>query len=572
MKNYLLSISFIFALTVSAFGQTTLLDFETVTDPLVEPFDLTSYESAVANPDGDGSVGKVVKAGSAFWGGINVYFGGDVTFTGTDDKFTIDFYTTNAGINDSILFKFQIFNRYGGVETIEVDGYYSDANDTQVGTWKTLEFALPDGTTGSFNQMVIFFGWDFSTDGDIYYFDNVVAPGYAAYTDTDVTFNITDKFNNATDVKLFIDGVEGTLTKTDNLYTNTTSLAPYTILGGQSIGMYEIVYSHMANGIEMRDTTSLLAGSLTGTQELIQLIIVEELEDGTALAISVGDTPPTIDGTIDAIWSNAKTHTLQERSWWGSPSGLYGSFKVMWDIDNIYLLYVVEDATPYNGNEVAVYENDCVETFFDMNQSATTPYDVDDWQIRSIRALDTWTGSANVTADWGTNVQRAQSMMADDAGYIVELAIPWTSLSATFLPIIGTEFNFDCSTTDVGVGGGARLFRESWTTARDVAYMNTEDFGTLTLSDKTMETAVKNREVTNVTIFPNPATDMVSIRSDVEISSISIVDITGRTVSTLKSVRDFNTVVNVGHLTDGVYLISISDVKGGSSVQKLRVL
>jgi len=555
MKNYLLSISFIFAFALGAIGQTTLLDFETVTDPLIEPFDITSYESAVANPDGDGAVGKVVKAGWAFWGGINIYFGGDVAFTGTDDKFTIDFYTTNAGINDSILFKFQIFNRYGGVETIEVDGYYSDANDTQVGAWKTLEFALPDGTTGSYNQAVIFFGWSFSNDGDEYYFDNIVAPGFTAYENTDVTFNITDKFNNATDVKLFIDGVEGTLAQADNVYSNTSSLAPYTILGGQSTGMYEIVYSHMANEVEVRDTTSLLAGSSSGTQEVIQLIIVEEPEDGTALAISVGDTPPVIDGTVDEVWSNAKTHTLQERSWWGSPSGLYGSFKVMYDIDNIYLLYVVEDATPFNGNEVNVWENDCVETFFDMNQSATTPYDGDDWQIRSIRALDTWTGSANVTDDWGGNVQRAQSAMADDAGYTIEMAIPWTSLSATFLPIVGTEFNFDCSTTDVGTGGGARVFRESWTTNEDIAYMNTSAFGTITLSDLTNEnpgTAVRNSEVSNVSIFPNPATDMVSIRSDVEISSISIIDITGRTLSTLKSVRDFTAVLNVSHLTNGV--------------------
>ncbi len=102
------------------------------------------------------AVGKLVKAGWAFWGGINVYFGGDVVFTGAGDKFTIDFYTENAGINDSILFRFQLFNRYGGVETIEVDAYYTDANDTQVGSWKTLEFALPDGAEGSYNQMVIF--------------------------------------------------------------------------------------------------------------------------------------------------------------------------------------------------------------------------------------------------------------------------------------------------------------------------------------------------------------------------------------------------------------------------------
>ena len=156
MKNLLLFAFAFFMATGFSFGQDTLVAFETVQDPLVEPFDVTSYESAVANPDGPGFVGKVVKAGCCFWGGINIYFGGDIAFTGTNDTFKIDFFTDDAGINDSILFKFQLFNRNGGVETIEVDAYYSDANDTQVGAWKTLEYALPDGTTGSYNQMVIF--------------------------------------------------------------------------------------------------------------------------------------------------------------------------------------------------------------------------------------------------------------------------------------------------------------------------------------------------------------------------------------------------------------------------------
>ncbi len=557
-----------------SFGQITLLDFESVSDPLVEDFDLTSYESAVSNPNGDGAVGKVVKAGWAFWGGVNIYFGGDVVFSGTNDTVMIDFYTTDAGLNDSILFKFQLFNRMGGVETIEVDGFYTDANDTEVGVWKTLKFPLPDGITGSYNQIVIFFGWSYATDGDIYYFDNVVVPGFNAYTDTDVTFNITDKFNNATDVKLFIDGADTPLTQEGNLYSNTTSLAPHTILLGQSTGIYEIVYSHMANGVEIRDTTSLICGSPSGAQELIQLIIVEELEDGTALAISVGGTPPVIDGTVDDVWSNAKTHTLQERSWWGSPTGMYTTWKIMWDIDNLYLLYMVEDATPYNSAPVNAYENDCIETFFDMNQSAGTPYDADDWQIRTIRSLDSWTGSANVTDDWGQDLQRAQSMMAEDAGYIIELAIPWTSLSASFLPLVGKEFNFDASSTDVGAGGGARLFREAWTTNEDKAYNNTVDFGTITLSDKTNEgggTAVENREVAKISLYPNPASEMVTVRSGVEISSIRILDMTGRTVSSISSIHNSTTTVNVSDLAGGVYLINISDMEGGISVRKLRV-
>ena len=570
MKKFITTIMVLSTVAFLAYGQDTLLDFESVTDPLIEPFDVTSYESAVANPDGAGSVGKVVKDGEKFWGGINIYFGGDVQFSGTD-TFKIDFYTADAGTNDSILFKFQLFNRYGGVTTVEVDEFYSDAGDATVGTWKTLEYVLPDTLSGySYNQMVIFFGWSYSSDGDAYYFDNIVAPGFTAYSNTDVTFNITDKFDNATDVKLFVDGAEKTLTKTDNVYSNTTSLAPYTILVGESVGSYEIVYSHVADGSEVRDTTEIFVGNSSGAQEVLQLIIVEEQEDGTALAISVGTTPPTIDGVVDAVWSNANAHSNQERSWWGSPTGMYSTWKVMWDIDNIYMLYIVEDETPYNAN-ANNYENDCVETFFDMNQSATTPYDADDFQIRTIRDLDNWTGSANVDATWAADVERGQ--VADANGYTIEMAIPWLSLSATFLPIADATFNYDVTVADVGALGGARLYRESWGTANDNAYFDTKDFGTVTLSALTNEggTAVKVNEVSNLSVYPNPATGVVSINADNAISMVKIIDMTGRVINTVSNINNNNLEINVSELSSSIYIMEVTDYKGNISTTKLRV-
>lgn len=576
MKNYLLTVLFFMAFAGFAFGMTQVsstvyLDFEDVQDPLIEAFDVTASNVAVENPSGDGYVGEIVKAGWAFWGGINIYFGGDVTFTGTDDKFSVDFYTEDAGINDSILFKFQLFNRYGGVETIEVDAYYTDANDTEVGVWKTLEFPIPDGTTGSYNQMVIFFGWSYSSDGDTYYYDNVTGPSLATYDDTDVTFTITDKFNNATGVGLFVDGEEKTLTQDGNVYTNTSAFASYNILGGLSQGEYEVVYVHTANGVEKRDTTTFLAGSATGEQELLHLIIVEAPENGLAKAISVGDTPPTIDGTVDAVWANAKTHSLQQRSWWGSPSGMYSTFKVMWDIDNIYLLYEVEDATPYNAAGDP-WMNDCMETFFDMNQSASEGYDADDFQIRTIRGLDTWTGSANVTTEWAADVDRAQAEMADNTGYVIEMAIPWTSLSATFLPIEGTEFNYDCSATDVLSGGGARVYREAWTTAADVAYLNTEFFGTITLSSQTSEVSVQELQIANLNVYPNPVVDQINIKADVAIDEINIYDITGREVANLANINKTRVSINVSDLNaNAIYIVKVTDVNGNTSARKITI-
>lgn len=572
MKNFIFSLLFVLAFVTGAIGQTTLVDFETVSDPLVEPFNLTSYTNGVANPDGTGFVGEAVKDGDAFWGGINIYFGGDIDLSAAGDKFSIDFYTEDAGANDSILFKFQLFNRYGGSSTVEVDAYYSDANDPTVGAWKTLEFAIPDSISGSYNQMVIFFGWTYSSDGDTYYFDNVVAPGYTAYGNTDVTFNITDKFNNTQNLQLFIDGTESTLTQTDNVYSVTESLASYNVTVGQDQGMYEVVYSYDAFGETVRDTTSLTVGNSTGAQEVTKIIVVEEVEDGTANAISVDGTAPVIDGVIDDVWGNAKMHGLQSNGWWGSATPLYSYYKVMWDISNVYILNYVEDATPHNGG-ANPWDNDNVELFFDMNQSSSDTFDGDDFQIRCVRGLDTWTGSANVDATWAEPVERAQAEMANNAGYIIEWAIPWTSLSSSFLPLTSTEFNFDVIAADDADGVGGRDYLTAWNTNADQNYYSTTLYGTITLSDMTNEVAINDvAPVPGLSLYPNPVANQLYIQAGNTIKDVVIYDVVGRETNTINNVDNKSVVLNVSDLNNNsIYIVKVIDNQGNISSRKITV-
>ena len=243
----------------------------------------------------------------------------------------------------------------------------------------------------------------------------------------------------------------------------------------------------------------------------------------------------------------------------------------MWDIDNVYLLFVVEDATPEGGNEVDLWKNDCVEIFFDMNQSAKTPYDLDDWQIRTVRGKESWSGSSNVDASWGANVSRAQASMAEDKGYHVEMAIPWTYLSSTFLPLAGKEFNYDAAVADVTSPGGTRIFRESWTTDEDIAYFNTAKFGTVTLSDESGPTSVSSIQELSVSVYPNPVSEQMTITSDTRITGYGLHDITGRVVRSANDLNDFNVELNVSDLNDGIYILKVSDVEGKASVQKIQV-
>ncbi len=55
----------------------------------------------------------------------------------------------------------------------------------------------------------------------------------------------------------------------------------------------------------------------------------------------------------------------------------------------------------------------------------------------------------------------------------------------------------------------------------------------------------------NLTIYPNPAKDFIEVKTDLKYNSISIIDVTGKTVQQINS----ETKIDVSHLTTGIYFI-----------------
>ena len=70
-------------------------------------------------------------------------------------------------------------------------------------------------------------------------------------------------------------------------------------------------------------------------------------------------------------------------------------------------------------------------------------------------------------------------------------------------------------------------------------------------------------------IYPNPASDFIHIKSDNEIKSVVIRDISGKTVSRKKGIYASGSLL-VGHLNKGVYIISIES-ESGTYNQKIQV-
>jgi hypothetical protein len=66
----------------------------------------------------------------------------------------------------------------------------------------------------------------------------------------------------------------------------------------------------------------------------------------------------------------------------------------------------------------------------------------------------------------------------------------------------------------------------------------------------------------SVMIFPNPATEVVNIKSDATIATIEVMNFVGQTVYTVSDVRLKTAKVNVTTLTAGVYFVKVTTDQG----------
>lgn len=556
MKKTVFTLLGLLVMASFGFAQTTYVDFEE-THPTGYPFGGNTYEPGVENPLEEGNTSANVgfaSTGGETWSGMAMPLGGTIAFTEADTTFTMDVYSEATG---EIVFKLE--NASNTDIAVETSNDYETS-----GEWTTLEFNFPEAEAETYSQIVLFFNFG-TSDSTGWYFDNIQGPELTTGGDVTVNFNVDDKLGIANSVTLLIEEEALSLTESEtDLWTGSKALAPYNIIDGG--GEYEVIVQ--ANE-ENKDTTMLTVSGGQETMDWNYLLLDEEPEDGTAKAISVGDTPPVIDGDVDDVWDNAKAHPLQKRDWWGTPTGLYSYYKIMWDIDNVYIMNYVEDATPYNDGGDP-WLNDNVELFFDMNQSASAGYDSDDYQIRHIRDSAAWTGSEGIDAIADAS-EKAQSSMENNEGYIVEWAIPWSALSDAFLPVADEAFNFDITVADNADSASAREYIIAWNTTADQNYNNTELFGTVTLSDETDQTTgiFTEKEQLEVSVYPNPAENFLYINKAQNVNRVEISNLLGAEVKAADLNGSAKEVVDISGLKSGIYIVTVQDKAGKTASFKL---
>ncbi|MGM9937259.1 MAG: endo-1,4-beta-xylanase, partial [Candidatus Ornithomonoglobus sp.] len=190
---------------------------------------------------------------------------------------------------------------------------------------------------------------------------------------------------------------------------------------------------------------------------------------------------PIIDGEIDEAWNSVPEYKLSRylMAWQGAS----GTFKSMWDEDNLYLLVNVKDPV-VSAVAADAYMQDSVEAFVDENNGKTTYYEEDDAQFRV---------SCENVQSYGTNASAERFKTAvkiTENGYLVEMAISFISKHQN-----GDVIGFDAQINDDGAGDGNRTSIAKFNDMTDLSWGNTENWGELELNtDGVVQTAQEPAE------------------------------------------------------------------------------
>jgi len=218
-----------------------------------------------------------------------------------------------------------------------------------------------------------------------------------------------------------------------------------------------------------------------------------QLGGGTSASITIGDNEnppctapvigytsggPTINQSIESVWSTAPAKGISNSTIGGIPGDYSGQWRALYDASNLYVLVEVGDATRTNDSGGNWWEDDVVEIFIDGNNSKGTSYDgINDFQL-GFRWNDATVhaGGNSVQNTTGINF----SMYASGSGYVLEAAIPWSTIGVA--PSIGSVIGFDVAVDDDD-NGGTRDAQVVSIATTDAGWSNPSIFGSIYLTD-----------------------------------------------------------------------------------------
>ncbi len=164
----------------------------------------------------------------------------------------------------------------------------------------------------------------------------------------------------------------------------------------------------------------------------------------------------SINGTgNESVWNTIAPVPVSKHHWGpiDSPADLSASYKACWNLDSLFILIDVTDDSLDNVHGVNPWENDKISLYLDMDNSRSSSYDADDWDMTIV-----WEGGFNPNRPFsGFNYAHHTNAARD--GYQLEMALSLKDLGFPMADLLG--FDLDIMDRDGEDPGTALLFWNS---------------------------------------------------------------------------------------------------------------
>ena len=196
------------------------------------------------------------------------------------------------------------------------------------------------------------------------------------------------------------------------------------------------------------------------------------------LEISGTRVAPEIDGERDAVWDAAREFELKNvvRGAAERPEGADFSvkFRPLWDPERLYVLIDVTDQT-LSTSGANSYDDDGIELYLDAGDRKGGTYGEGQFQFTAAQGADRLAENKRNAEEGVEMVQKAR-----EGGYLVEIAIPWSTLGAN--PETGMRIGIDVHAID-NDGGENRKTKLAWAAHADETWEIPGLMGTVRLGE-----------------------------------------------------------------------------------------
>jgi hypothetical protein len=272
---------------------------------------------------------------------------------------------------------------------------------------------------------------------------------------------------------------------------------------------------------------------------------------------------PIIDGVIESGWNNYKSYSLNlvSQGTVSSSADLSAYFKVKRDATNLYILVDVTDDILRNDG-AANWQKDGVELYIDMGNDKTGAYQTNnDYQYSFVWNIST--PKPGMTF--------AQTTKAGNLGYILEIQLPWATLSGAQAD--GTFIGLDIHVEDND--SGTRNGKKAWNDATDNAWQSTSVLGTFQIAGCSIPLSTSAPILFSeegISFYPNPFLSSGNLKLNTDNMthySINIKDISGKVLETQYNHTGEGLHAIGDTLPPGMYLLEVIE---DNTVQTIKII